>query len=97
MNKWTFDVPGQINGPSRLPQFMGGTNSPIYPMLYAQITRKFKGIDVYIGGENLTNYKQKHPILDSSRPIATNCNATMIGWPIMVNMVDEGIRLTVCN
>ena len=97
MNKWTFDVTGQINGPSRLPQFMGGTNSPIYPMLYAQITRKFKGIDVYIGGENLTNYKQKHPILDSSRPFSTNFNASMIWGPLMGPMVSSGIRLTLWN
>ena len=37
--------------------------TPIYPMLYAQVTRRFKGWDVYIGAENLTNFRQKQVLV----------------------------------
>lgn len=94
MNKWTFDFTAQLNGPSKKPLFLGGGESEIYPMLYAQVTRKLKGVDLYIGAENLTNYRQKHPIIDSDRPLSTNFNASMIWGPLMGTMVYAGMRLT---
>lgn len=97
LSKWVFDVTAQLNGPSIKPQFLGGGESASYPMLYAQITRKFKGLDVYIGGENLTNYTQKDPILNYDRPFSSNFNASMIWGPLMGTMVYAGIRLTLWN
>lgn len=97
LSKWVFDFTAQLNGPSVKPQFLGGGESAIYPMLYAQVTRKFKGLDVYIGGENLTNYTQKDPILNYDRPFSSNFNASMIWGPLMGTMVYAGIRLTLWN
>lgn len=72
MNKWTFDFTAQINGPMRLPKYAaqvwGMTTSPVFPMLYAQITRKFKGIDVYAGVENILGYRQHHAIICAEQP-----------------------------
>lgn len=95
MSKWIFDFTTQINGPVEKPQFMGGGNTSVYPMLYAQVTRKFKNFDIYIGAENLTNYKQKNPILDAEHPYSQNFNAAMVWGPLMGTMVYGGIRLTI--
>lgn len=75
LNKWIFDFTASVNGPCRVYNFMENLKdaqgnllykngkTPVYPLLYAQVTRRFKGVDVYIGGENLTNFRQKHVIL----------------------------------
>ena len=73
MSKWTFDFTAQVNGPMRLPKFAasvwGMETSPVFPMLYAQITRKFKGIDVYVGAENILGYRQHNAIIASEYPL----------------------------
>jgi len=95
MNKWTFDFTAQLNGPSKLPNFMGGGNSPVYPMFYAQVTKKFRDLDVYIGGENLSNYRQKHPIMNASDPYSQGFNSTLIWGPLMGVKVYAGLRFTI--
>ena len=94
MNKWTFDATAQLNGPSRLPSFADRAYSPVYPMFYAQITRKFSAIDLYIGGENLLNYRQPHPIIEAQNPFSQAFNATVIWGPLMGIKVYAGLRLT---
>jgi outer membrane receptor for ferrienterochelin and colicin len=76
MNKWTFDFTAQLNGPMRIPRYAAEVwdmeTSPVYPMLYAQITRKFKGIDVYVGAENILGYRQHHAIIGAEDPFGLN-------------------------
>lgn len=98
MNLWTFDFTAQVNGPSRLPDFMiedgGSSTTPVYPILFAQVTRKLKGFDVYIGGENLTNYRQKTPILEAENPFSEGFNASCVWGPIMGIKIYAGMRFT---
>lgn len=98
MNIWTFDFTAQLNGPSRIPDFAvkpGESNeSPVYPVLFLQVTRKFKGIDVYVGAENLTNYRQKNPIISADDPYHPDFNASVIYGPLMGIKVYAGMRLT---
>jgi hypothetical protein len=107
MNIWTFDVTAQLNGPSRLPWFANGIPttsglsqfnaqySPVYPMFYAQVTRKFRDLDIYIGGENLSNYKQPHPIINAENPFSQGFNATVVWGPLMGVKVYVGLRFTI--
>ncbi len=95
MNKWTFDFTAQLNGPSRLPYFMGGGVSPVYPMFYAQVTKKFRNLDVYIGGENLGNYRQPHPIMGADNPYSPEFNSTLVWGPLMGRKVYLGLRFTI--
>lgn len=95
MNKWTFDFTAQINGPSRLPEVMGGGYSPVYPMFFAQITKKFRDLDVYIGGENLGNYRQPHPIMGADTPYSQDFNSTLVWGPLMGRKVYAGLRFTI--
>lgn len=96
LNKWTFDFTVQLNGPARLPQVEGveAEYSPWYPMLFAQVTRKLKGFDIYVGAENLLNYRQKNPILDYENPYSSNFNSTVIWGPLMGIKVYAGMRFT---
>ena len=100
--KWKFDLTGQLNGPQRLPDTQKmpaklqrpGTSQP-YIQLLAQITKKFKFIDVYLGGENITNFTQSDPITEYWKPYHTHFDGAM-GWgPILGVTVYAGIRLTI--
>ena len=94
MNKWMFDATAQLNGPCVLPQFMGGGNSDVYPMFFAQITKKLNMVDVYVGVENIGNYTQKNPILNADRPFSKDFNAAMVWGPLMGRMFYIGMRYT---
>ena len=68
--------------------------TPVYPMLYAQVTRRFKGWDVYVGAENLTNYTQKNPIIGASNPNQPIFDASCIWGPLMGVKAHVGFRFT---
>lgn len=96
MRKWTFDVTAQLNGRSRIPTQTGiiadSEYSPIYPMFYAQVSRRIKHWDIYIGCENIGNYTQKHPILNADNPYSWNFNSSLIWGPLMGRKFYIGVR-----
>lgn len=113
LNKWIFDFTASVNGPSRVYNFMEDDvdsdgnliyedgETPVYPLLYLQVTKRFKGVDIYIGGENLTNYRQKHVILgntlDAHGHVVANdmtFDASSIWGPLMGIKVYAGVRFT---
>ena len=94
MNKWIFDATAQLNGPCKLPGFMGGGESDVYPMMFAQITKKLSAVDVYVGIENITNYTQKNPIMNADKPFSKDFNAAMVWGPLMGRMFYIGMRYT---
>jgi len=102
LNKWIFDFTASINGPSKVWEFMKGHNgmysdgwTPSYPLLYAQVTKRFKGVDLYVGGENLTNYRQPSPILGADDPFGNGFDASCVWGPLMGIRVYAGIRVTI--
>ena len=96
--KWKFDITAQLNGKSRVPTRDGNmdssTYSEVYPMFYAQVTRKFKRFDVYLGAENIGNYTQKDPIIDPQNPFGSQFDASTVWGPLMGRKFYMGIRLT---
>ena len=68
--------------------------TPMYPMLYAQVTRRFKGWDVYIGAENLTNFRQKDAIIGAANPRQPSFDASCIWGPLMGIKAHVGFRFT---
>ena len=107
LSRWIFDFTASINGPARVYDFMriltdeNGEllypegQTPVYPLLYAQITRRFKGFDVYVGGENLTGYTQKMPIINAENPTLYTFDAASIWGPLMGAKIYAGFRLTI--
>ena len=68
--------------------------TPAYPQLYAQITRRFRGFDLYVGGENLTGFTQKMPIVGADDPFSTIFDAASIWGPLMGAKIYVGFRIT---
>jgi len=112
MNKWTFDFTAQINGPMRLYNYAGAVwgmeTSPVYPMLYAQVTRKFKGFDVYVGCENILGFRQNPAIIGADSPFGYGdttgyadsrvlpqvFDASCVWGPLMGRKIYIGLRYT---
>lgn len=101
-DKWKFDLTGQLNGPSRIPDtqkmppaLQRPDRSPAWFNLLGQVTRKFKRFEVYIGGENLTNFRQQDPIAEYWRPYHTHFDASMAWGPVAGISVYGGIRLNI--
>ena len=86
LKKWQFDVTAQFNGVSRVPD---GFEQPFtwYPQLMAQITKYFRTCSIYLGAENMTNFRQDPCIVDSFHPWGSDFDASMVcgpttGWKV---------------
>lgn len=101
MGLWQLDASLAINGGGRMPtpyRLADGELSwpekyKTFPQLNAQVTRNFRHWSVYIGGENLTGYRQKTPIIDAANPWGSNFDATMVYAPIHGPMGYVGFRV----
>ena len=99
-SQWKFDLTFNQIGKQRLPNTSSSPTvyqlpefSNSYQLLNAQITKVFSSqFEVYFGGENLTNVKQKKPILASEAPFGANFDTTIIYAPIFGRAMYAGIR-----
>ena len=97
---WQFDATLQLNGGGRMPepyeladgQLSWDRRYGSFEQLSVQVTRYFRRWSVYIGGENLTNFKQKNPIVDAANPWGENFDSTMIWGPVHGAKAYIGIR-----
>lgn len=97
---WQFDATLQLNGGGTLPAApvnsitdkpLWGSSYPTFAQLSAQVMRHFRYISVYIGGENLTNKKQKNPIVYCAD--GNIYDPTLVWGPVHGAMVYIGFRL----
>ncbi len=101
LGKWQFDVTLQLNGGGRMPTpYATADGFPSWPARYkgyeqlsAQITRFFRFWSIYVGGENITNFKQKNPVIGADDPWGPNFDSTMIWGPVHGTIGYIGIRL----
>lgn len=89
MDLWHFDVTCSINGPGKL---YDRTSYPAYFQLQAQVTREFRYFSIYVGGENLTNYRISDPIRGATDPWGAAFDATQVWGPTNGIMGYIGIR-----
>ena len=80
LKKWQFDLTAQFNGVSRVPD---GFEQPFtwYPQLMAQITKYFRTCSIYVGAENMTNFRQDPSIVDPFHPWGADFDASMVCGP----------------
>lgn len=98
---WQFDATFVMNGGGRLPapyrlddgSMSWGPRFGAFPSLNVQATRWFRHFSIYAGGENLTNFKQKNPIVNAANPWSPTFDPTVIWGPITGAMAYAGIRL----
>ncbi|MCR4828471.1 MAG: TonB-dependent receptor [Bacteroidales bacterium] len=101
MGLWSIDLTLQLNGGGRMPTpytLADGSASwddefPAFPQLNLQVTREFRHFSVYIGGENLTNYKQPVPVIDATQPWSNTFEPTMVWGPVHGIMAYAGVRM----
>ncbi|MDR1182667.1 MAG: TonB-dependent receptor [Bacteroidales bacterium] len=98
--RWKFNITAQLYGSQRLPDtylnpeiYQLPKQSPTFMTFNAQITKKFKYVEIYLGVENFTNYKQNNPIVAAENPFGEYFDASMIWGPISGAMGYGGIRL----
>ncbi|MCB0644816.1 MAG: TonB-dependent receptor [Phaeodactylibacter sp.] len=93
LKSWMFNVSTQIVGPQRLiddSQFpeelvaqFPEEYSPTYALVNAQITKYFLNWEIYLGGENLTNFRQSNAIIAADDPFGPYFNANQVYAPIV--------------
>jgi outer membrane receptor for ferrienterochelin and colicin len=99
-DKWKFNLNFQIYGPMPLPNTQSNPEpyrrpevSKPYCLFNAQITKKFRKWEIYAGGENLLNVKQKDPIVQAENPFGEYFDATMVYKPVTGIMGYVGVRV----
>jgi len=100
LRKWQFDVTAQFNGGGRMPtpdqnNPLWGNTFKSHTVLNAQITKFFRNWSVYIGGENLTDFKQKNPIIAANDAYGDNFDATIVWGPTMGRKFYIGARFNI--
>jgi hypothetical protein len=106
---WMGDLTVQWVGPQRTPRpdasFDNREASVLergFIVANGQISRSFaEGRDLYLGVENLLNYRQSQPIVASalasdldSEPFENNMDASLVYGPIFGRMIYVGARFT---
>ena len=98
---WQFDATVQLNGGGRNPEpylLADGSQSwsprfHSFEQVSAQVTRWFRHWSIYVGGENLTGFKQKAPIYGASNPWGSDFEPTLIWGPVEGRMFYAGVRV----
>lgn len=101
---WLFDATVQYNGRKRLPSTSGNPSeyqrpgySPVFYNVLSQITYvtmiKRSELNVYLGVENLLDYKQSNPIVAADAPYSKYFDASMVWGPVYGRMLYAGLRL----
>jgi outer membrane cobalamin receptor len=98
-DKWKSDLTVNWNGAMRLPDtsdspmdFRLPAKSPNFYLVNAQISRGFRWGSIYVGGENILNFRQNNPIVDAQNPFGQNFDASMTWGPIAGRMIYTGFR-----
>ena len=97
--QWRYDLTYHYVGAQRLVynliDRLGGF-SPNYSLWNTQLTHVFsKKFEIYLGGENIGNYKQSSPIIGSDDPFGVDFDAAQVYAPIFGGMVYSGLRLKI--
>ena len=96
-SQWKWDLTINLIGDQRLVKTIRDAEnltSPKYNLINSQITRVFSNkFEIYLGAENIGNYKQINPIISSENPFSPNFDSAQIYAPIFGRMIYSGLRL----
>ena len=103
-NKWKFDYTVQWISNKQLPYLKDNPaamdfpeKSPAYWQMTAQVSKGWKHTDLYLGVENLTDYKQDHLIIDPNNAYGKNFDASVVWGPAYGRMYYAGVRWKILN
>jgi outer membrane receptor protein involved in Fe transport len=93
-----FDATLNWRGSQNIPSKVLGaisTDSPAYSVVNAQISKEHKEkFEVYVGVENLLDFKQDNPIIMAENPNDPSFDASLVWGPIFGRNIYFGIRMT---
>jgi hypothetical protein len=99
---WKFDYTVSYNSKKRIPSTASNPEaykmndwSPDFAVMNAQISKTVGSkhpVELYIGGENLTNYFQPTTILAADAPFSNYFDASLIWGPVSGRMIYTGLR-----
>lgn len=96
---WSFDITMEYNGSGRIPnttnypaEYRLSNRYPDFALLHGQITKQFDNFEIYLGGENLTDYKQHNPIISANEPYSKYFDSSMIWGPVHGRKLYFGVR-----
>jgi outer membrane receptor protein involved in Fe transport len=102
-DKWKIDGTLQWNGKRRIADMvasadhksyfsMPSTFAPSFVNVNGQVSRNFPRFEYYLGGENITGFRQKDPIYKPEHPFSTHFDAGMAWGPVVGATVYTGFR-----
>jgi outer membrane receptor for ferrienterochelin and colicin len=99
-NQWKFDATYNWLGKQRMPvstgnpsEFQWNTMAPAFFTLNAQVTKVFSSnFEIYVGGENMNNYRQPNAIIAATDPFGDFFDSSMIYGPVFGAMYYAGLR-----
>ncbi len=100
LKKWVFDLTAQFNGGGRMPtpdltNPLWKTSFDPFTILNGQITKNFRTWSIYVGAENITDFKQKNPIVSPENPFGNDFDATMVWGPTQGRKFYIGLRYAI--
>lgn len=101
--QWKFDYTFNWLGKQQLPNTRTNAAadsfpefSPSFAVMNAQITRTFSStFEMYVGGENIGNYRQDKAILGANNPFGSNFDTSIIYAPVFGQMYYAGLRFKI--
>ena len=97
---WKYDLTFNRLGKQRLMQNSRDSEAYVNPhfSINSQITRIFsEKFEIYIGGENLNNYKQTDPIIFANNPSNPYFDGSIVHGPIFGSSYYIGCRFKILN
>ncbi len=104
-DKWKLDFTWQWNGRRRIMdpkdienglhgsyKSINSVFAPDFSNINAQVSRNFTYFEWYLGGENLTGFKQKNPIFEANDPFGAKFDAGMVWGSVIGATVYSGFR-----
>ncbi len=96
---WKFDYTLIWDGQKKLPitrehaeHGQANSYSPDFYIMHAQVTKVFKRFEVYGGCENLLDFTQHQPVINSENPFSNEFDASRIWGPVDGRRVFAGLR-----
>lgn len=97
LRKWQFDLTSQFNGGGRLPEPdkinpLWDDRFDAFTIMNAQVTKFFRTWSVYLGSENLLDFTQDNPIIDSQNPWGEKFDSSIVWGPLHGRKFYVGLR-----
>ena len=98
--RWEYDLTASVFSPNRLApvRLPDGTitknnTGGVVPMVNGQITHIFKKFEMYLGGENIFDFRLEDALVAPDNPFGSSFDATRVWAPIVGINVYLGIRV----